>query len=198
MWPWEHLAFAYVLYSLLANVGFDRSPSARETIAVAAGSQLPDLVDKPLAWTLTITDGGYSIAHSAFVALVVCLGVCALAARRGRRALAGAVAFSVAYLSHLVADLIYPLVTGQGTDLRIVLWPVASPPATDHGGFLDHVVIYLLRHVRVLLAGGLTPQIAFQLLLGLSVLALWLYDGAPIVADAWRLLRAREQRRKRA
>ncbi|SEV99036.1 metal-dependent hydrolase [Natrinema salifodinae] len=193
MWPWEHLAFAYVCYSLVANLGLRRSPSTREAIAVAVASQFPDLVDKPLAWSLGIVEAGYAVAHSAFVAPVVCLGAVAVAARRGDRALAGA--FSIAYGSHLVGDLVYPILRGQGFDLRIVLWPLATPPADEVGGFADHVVGYLLRYVFTLLVGRLTPQIAFQLLLGGTVLVLWLSDGAPIVADAWRAVRERRQSR---
>lgn len=192
MWPWEHLAFAYVLYSLTTNVIFRESPSARETIAVAVGSQLPDLIDKPLAWTVGITETGYSIGHSIFVAPFVCLAVYAVAARRGERVLAGA--FALAYLSHPLADLFSQLLRGRVVDLRTVLWPIASPPATSHGGFLDHFARYFFRYVHHLLAGGLTVQIAVQSVLGLAVLALWLFDGAPIVADAWRLLRIQRHR----
>ncbi|WP_226481495.1 metal-dependent hydrolase [Natrinema amylolyticum] len=192
MWPWEHLAFAYVLYSLTTNVVFRTSPSARETIAVAVGSQLPDLIDKPLAWTIGITDGGYSIGHSIFVAPFVCLAVYAVAVRRGERVLSGA--FALAYLSHPIADMLSQLFRGRAVDLRTVLWPITSPPATSHGGFLDHFALYFFRYVHQLLTSGLTVQIAFQSLLGLAVLALWLFDGAPIAADAWRLLRAQRHR----
>ncbi|PCR89636.1 metal-dependent hydrolase [Natrinema ejinorense] len=192
MWPWEHFAFAYVLYSLTTNVIFRTSPSARETVAVAVGSQLPDLIDKPLAWTVGITDVGYSIGHSMFVAPFVCLAVYAMAVRRGERALSGA--FALAYVSHPLADLFSQLLRGRVVDPRIVLWPIASPPATSHGGFLDHFARYFVRYVHQLLTGGLTVQIAFQFLLGLAVLALWLFDGAPIVGDVWRLLRAQRHR----
>ncbi|WP_255682050.1 metal-dependent hydrolase [Natrinema sp. SYSU A 869] len=162
------------------------------TIVVAIGSQLPDLIDKPLAWTAGITDAGYSIGHSIFVAPFVCLAAYAVAARRGERVLSGA--FALAYLSHPVADMISQLLRGRVVDLRTVLWPIASPPATSHGGFLDHFARYFFRYVHQLLTGGLTVQIVFQSLLGLTVLALWLFDGAPIVANVWRLLRAQRHR----
>ena len=192
MWPWEHLAFAYVLYSLYSNVIRRKSPSGREAIAVVIGSQLPDIVDKPLAWTFAVTETGYSIGHSIFVAPVVCLLAYALASRRGERVLAGA--FSIAYLSHLVADVINPWLMGRSLEPRVVLWPIASPPANDHGGLLEHFAVYFLRYVRVLLEGGLTTQATFQLGMATAVLALWLYDGAPIAADCWRWLSARRNR----
>lgn len=192
MWPWEHLAFAYVLYSLLSNAVRRTSPSTRETMAVVVGSQVPDLLDKPLAWTFGVTETGYSIGHSIFVAPIVCLAVYAVAARRGHAALAGA--FSLAYLSHPFADLFSQFLRGPVVDLRTILWPLASPPPGSRGGFLDHFVRYVFRYVNQLLAGGLTLQVAIQSLLGCAVVALWLSDGAPIAADVWRLLRHRSHR----
>lgn len=189
MWPWEHLAFAYLLYSVTTNVVFRRSPSAGEAIAIAVGSQLPDLVDKPLAWTLGIMETGYSVGHSIFVAPFVCLAAYAVAARLGDRTLASA--FSVALLSHPVADLLNRVLRGDVVDLRIVLWPIASPPAGSQSGFIDHFRRYFVRYVHQLLTDGLTLEVAFQSLLGLSVVAIWLSDGAPIAADLWRVCRDR-------
>ncbi|WP_408958830.1 metal-dependent hydrolase [Natrinema sp. 74] len=192
MWPWEHLAFAYVLYSLTANVILRRSPSAHETIIVAIASQLPDLIDKPLAWSLGITETGYSIGHSIIVAPVICLVAYAVADRWDARSLAGA--FSIAYLSHPAADVLSRILRGEVIDFRMLLWPIASPPAGADGGFTDHVVRYLLGYVYLLMMEGLTVQVAFQALLGVSVLALWLSDGAPVATDIWRL--AYDQRRQ--
>lgn len=187
MWPWEHLAVAYVLYSLLSNVFIRESPSTRETIAVVVGSQLPDLVDKPLAWTFGITEAGYSVGHSMFVAPLVCLSVYVLAARNGDRHLAGA--FSLAYVSHLVTDVLNPMRSGRRPEPDVVLWPISSPPATDHGGFVDHFGVYFLRHVDTILAGGSSAEIILQFGLGGLVLVLWVYDGAPIASDGWRFVR---------
>ncbi|ELY60622.1 metal-dependent hydrolase [Natronolimnohabitans innermongolicus] len=135
MWPWEHLAVAYVLYSLLANGVRRRSPSTGETTAVVGGSQLPDLIDKPLAWTLGVTETGYAIGHSIFVAPLVCLAVYAAAVRRGieNRLVPGA--FALAYASHLVTDVYDPPRPDRGVVLEVVLWPFASPPAADTVGF---------------------------------------------------------------
>lgn len=189
MWPWEHLAVAYVSYSLLANLAVRKSPSARETIAVVVGSQLPDLVDKPLVWTVGITETGYGIGHSLFVAPFVCLAVYVTAARGDRR-LVGC-AFSIAYLSHLVTDAFNPLRLGRSIEPRVVLWPITSLPTGEHGGFVDHVVVYVVRDATRLLAGGPTPQLVLQLSLGLGVVALWLADGAPIVREGWQFVRDR-------
>ncbi|MFP8953657.1 metal-dependent hydrolase [Natrialbaceae archaeon A-arb3/5] len=189
MWPWEHAVVAYVLYSALSHALARAPPSTRETVAVLVGSQLPDLVDKPLAWTFGITETGYSIGHSMFVAPVVCLAVYVVAVRNGDRRLADA--FSLAYLSHLVTDVLNPIRSGRPPELRVVLWPVSSPPTGDHGGFIDHFGVYFVRYMNAILADGLSTGIALQFLLGTAVLALWLYDGAPIASDCWRLLRDR-------
>lgn len=190
MWPWEHLVVAYVLYSLLAHVVLRRSPTTRETIAVAVGSQLPDLIDKPLAWTFEITEGGYAIGHSILVVPIVCLAVLAAAGHYGaERSVAGA--FSTAIGSHLVADIVNPVRLGRPPELRVILWPVATPPAYDRGSFLDHFVAYFVRYADQLLGNGLSTQIVVQLGIGVGVVALWFYDGAPIVSDCWRAVRSR-------
>lgn len=111
MWPWEHLVVAYIGYSLFANAIVRRSPSSRETVAVDVGSQLPDLGDKPLAWTLGFTDAGYSIGRSICFAPTVCLTAYAVASRRGNRVLAGA--FPIAYGSRLATDVFDPTRTDR-------------------------------------------------------------------------------------
>ncbi|OVE84111.1 metal-dependent hydrolase [Natronolimnobius baerhuensis] len=190
MWPWEHLVVAYVCYSLLVHVTWRRPPTTRETIAVAVGSQLPDLIDKPLAWTFGITDTGYAIGHSIVVVPFVCLAVFAITARfRDGRFLTGA--FSLAYGSHLVTDVLNPMRMGRDPELRVILWPLESPPTDDHGGFLDHFVIYFVRYTNQLLSGGLSGALLAQLWVVVAVVALWLYDGAPIASDCVRIVRSR-------
>ncbi|APX95645.1 metal-dependent hydrolase [Natronorubrum daqingense] len=187
MWPWEHLAAAYVLYSIVSRIVLGRPPKAWDTLAVVVGSQLPDLIDKPLAWTFGVTETGYSIGHSIFFATALCLVVFLVASRYGERVLAGA--FTLAYVSHLGTDVYDPLRPNPTYEPRVVLWPLESPPADDHGGLLDHFGIYFLRYVDEILAGGLTPPVVMQLFLGGAVVVLWIVDGAPIAADAWRWLR---------
>ena len=64
MWPWGHLAVGYLVYSGLSRWRFGRLPGSVATLAVALGTQLPDLVDKPLAWTVNVLASGRSLAHS--------------------------------------------------------------------------------------------------------------------------------------
>ncbi|RQG95384.1 metal-dependent hydrolase [Natrarchaeobius chitinivorans] len=189
MWPWEHVAVGYVLYSLASNLLVGDSPTGRETAAVVFGSLLPDLIDKPLAWTVGVTETGYSIAHSLFVAPFVCLVAYALVARSGDWRLAGA--FSLAYLSHLVTDVLNPIRAGRSPEPRVVLWPISSPPAGDHGGFLDHVGVYMIRYANDLFAEGVSAGFVLQLSLAAMVVVVWIHDGAPLGSDCWRFVRDR-------
>ena len=60
MWPWGHLALGYLLHSPLARARFGRPPTDRATLLLVIGTQLPDLVDKPLAWWLGVLPAGRS------------------------------------------------------------------------------------------------------------------------------------------
>jgi hypothetical protein len=64
MWPWGHLALGYLLYSPFARARFGRPPTDRATLLLAFGTQLPDLVDKPLAWRLDVLPAGRTLGHS--------------------------------------------------------------------------------------------------------------------------------------
>jgi hypothetical protein len=178
MWPWEHLAVGYVLYSLLGHAVDRSSPTDVGAVAVGAGTQLPDLVDKPLSWVLGVTETGYSVGHSLFAAPVVCLAAVAVGRRYADDRIC--VAFAVGYLSHLFGDVVYPLFLGRGLAPAVVLWPaVEQPPSDSHLGFVALVTRFIGRYARQMAALDLTPYVVFQVGLGLSVLLLWLYDGTP-------------------
>ena len=49
--PWGHLAIGYLCLSLAIRARWRVPPQGPAVIAVAIGTQLPDLIDKPLAWT---------------------------------------------------------------------------------------------------------------------------------------------------
>ncbi|MCL7419035.1 MAG: metal-dependent hydrolase, partial [Halalkalicoccus sp.] len=83
MWPWGHAALAYVLYSALRRRR-GGSPGGVATIVVVFASQLPDLIDKPLAWTLGVIPSGRMLAHAPAVALPLCVAVYWYFARRSR------------------------------------------------------------------------------------------------------------------
>lgn len=177
MWPWEHLAVGYVAFALLARA-FGRPVGGVSALAVALGTQFPDLVDKPLAWTFSVLPSGTTLAHSVFVAVPLAATVAYVARRFGRGTLGAA--FAVGYLSHLPADVLYgPLTDGGPVSVDSLLWPVvAQTPSNGEGLFTT--VLYYVGEYRSFLA---TPRAPYYLLfevtlVGLAV-ALWVADGAP-------------------
>lgn len=184
MWPWEHVAVAYVLYSLYCRLR-SRSPGAGPVLVLAFGAVLPDLVDKPLAWTFALVPQGYSVAHSVLVAPLLLAAVAAVCARLRRPTFA--VAFAVGHLSHLVGDVVYPVVEGEGLAFEAVLWPLVTLPAYEvRRSAVERALYYLARHVHRVLEHGVGPLVAFELGLVAAVLGLWLSDGAPVLREAVR------------
>lgn len=180
MWPWEHVLFAYVFYSIYVHVRYHRRPADGPVVALAFGSVLPDLIDKPLAWQFNVFEGGYALAHSVFVVVPVVAVVYLYAKRRGHGD--SGVAFGVGYLLHLVGDVL-PASLARGTlDLTPVLWPIAGAPrAADRASrsFLDGVYTLLIEYMSQLATLDLTPVIALQMGSLVFGLALWTYDGFP-------------------
>ncbi len=171
MWPWGHLALGYVCYSLVVHAFGNRRPDGKNVLVAALGTQFPDLVDKPLAWSFSLLPSGRSLAHSLLVALVVLVAVHAYWRRRGDSALT--MAFAVGYLSHLAGDAIGPLLDGEYAFLSFLGWPLLpAPPYGDEGGFLSHFA-----------AIELTPLFLVQLGFALSIAGLWVFDGMPGLAE---------------
>jgi len=175
MWPWGHLAVGYLLYSLAVRLRERRPPTGPAAIAVAFGTQFPDLVDKPLAWTFGVLPNGRSLAHSLLVATLV-VAVVAVVFRRWNRGRV-ATAFAVGYLSHLFGDALSPLASGDVSALAFLAWPLAPPIeyATEQS-FAAHLGELALDAV-----------VSVEFALGVAVFGLWVVDGAPglrIVAAA--------------
>jgi hypothetical protein len=190
MWPWEHVAFAYLLYSPALHVARGRSPGDVAAVALGLGALVPDLVDKPLAWAFGVFQTGYGAAHSVLV-VVPLLFVLVAAARRYDRA-GPAVAYAAGHLSHLAGDLVYPFVAGAGVPVERLLWPVSTfPEAGPSPGFVTLVTHYLREYAARVLALDVGPLLLFEATLLGAVLVLWLFDGAP----GTRALRRRLARR---
>lgn len=177
MWPWEHLAVGYIAYSLLVRLAVRRPPRAGGALAVAVGSQLPDAVDKPLAWSLELLPSGASLAHSIFVAVPGSVLAIALAARY-RRTPVG-IAFAVGWLTHLVADVAYPAALGRSVRPGYVLWPLAPAPSSPLAGLIENVSLYGERYVAYLFSPEGAAYLLFELALLVGAVALWIADGAP-------------------
>ena len=196
MWPWGHLAFAYLLYVGYARVREGRRPTEATALLVAVGSQVPDLIDKPFAWTVPVLPTGRSLAHSLLVVGPVLAAAYVLARRRDRASRGTdpaaaerrrattplVVAFAVGTVAHSVGDALYPLVGLEFEHTRFLLWPALSLTRYDDGGFVAHFT-----RMEV------TPTFAFELLLVALALGVWYADGCPGLATvrAWsvRLLR---------
>lgn len=176
MWPWEHLAFGYVLYTLGRRGLGEGPPSDWPVLALAVGTQFPDLIDKPLAWEFGVLPSGLSLAHSLLFALPVTAAAVAVATRGGRRPVG--TAFSVGYLSHLLGDVLYSPLTGGELSMGFLLWPLVPRPA-GNGELLATVGRLWVSFVEFL---G-TPRGRLYLAAELAFLALafglWLWDGAP-------------------
>ncbi|EMA38675.1 hypothetical protein C447_09060 [Halococcus hamelinensis 100A6] len=152
------------MYSRLV---YRKPPDGIAVLAIVLGTQLPDLVDKPLAWTFHVLPSGRSLAHSVFAAVLASVVVWAYCRRRGRSDLGAA--FAIGYVSHLVADGYTYLFTGEYVYLSYLGWPLLPPPPFgDEGTFLTH-----LQNIT------LSPGFALQLVMAVVVYVVWIEDGAP-------------------
>ncbi|MBV0925466.1 metal-dependent hydrolase [Halomicroarcula limicola] len=184
MFPWGHLAFGYVLYSLTRRALGVNTIAGREVIVLALATQLPDLVDKPLSWSLSVFPSGYAVAHSVFVA--VPLGLAALAVGWKYDRVRLGLAVLVGWWSHLVGDVMLAVLTGGAYTVTRVLWPVVVLPGSHSElSFVEKFVYYVGEFIELL--GSSAGPYVFAIYFGPLLLAaiLWLADGAPVVRELW-------------
>lgn len=175
MLPWEHLLFGYVSYSVLSRVAWSRPPSDKSALAVALATQMPDLVDKPLSWTLGIIMTGYGPAHSVFVGLPGMMLVAGAARTRDRLV---AIAALVGYVSHLVTDVL--ALRANGPNFGRLLWPLAPQvPYESNISFIERFGTY----VGIFLFQMMHPENLVLVLGYVAILSLgavlWVLDGTP-------------------
>jgi xanthine/uracil permease len=206
MWPWGHAAVAYLLYRLIlvvrrdgnhgAETGSVSTPTGPAVLALGVGTQFPDLIDKPLAWSVSVLPSGRTLAHSALVWAAIAVVALAIVTRYGsppdgaRSAGTPAAdggggtrrlptwlsvptptvtwAFLFGYGSHLLSDLPPSVLTGDVAGAGYLLWPVV--PAVVYAGEESW-------------AAHFPPEVtAFALVqIGLAVVAVavWVSDGSP-------------------
>ncbi|WP_318568769.1 metal-dependent hydrolase [Salinigranum marinum] len=166
MLPWAHAAFGYLLFTGKSGV----RPAGVPVLALAFGTQFPDLVDKPLAWTFGVLPSGRSLGHSVFALVVICGLLYVVVSESRRREL---LAFAIGYASHLLGDGIAPAAEGEFAQFGFLFWPLTSAPLSDEGmAFIDFFTTLEFSGWFVF-GVGLT-------LLGLFV---WARDGYPGVRD---------------
>ena len=167
MWPWEHLAIGYVVWSLCVHYFRSRKPTDKEFWLVVFGTQFPDLVDKPLAWSFHVLPAGRSLAHSLITATLL-LGFVGLLAREWEK-VPLATAFGVGYISHLVTDAIGPLLAGDYAYTYYLLWPLLPLPPYDSSWSL-------LTELQYVSPGSI---LNYQSLVALAILVIWIIDDTP-------------------
>ncbi|MDS0282648.1 metal-dependent hydrolase [Haloarcula onubensis] len=177
MWPWEHVAVGYLLYSGYVHLRHGESPGPLAAVAVAVGALFPDLVDKPLAWTVAVFPSGVSVAHSVFTVATLCAVVLLLTGWLGR--LAAGTAFCVAYAAHVPADALYQLVVGNPLRPEAYVWPLVVIESGGHGGFLDNFRYYLVRFLAFLTTPRGMLFLGLELALLGTALAVWVVDDCP-------------------
>ncbi|WP_071933148.1 metal-dependent hydrolase [Halodesulfurarchaeum formicicum] len=179
MWPWGHLAFAYLTYRGWSHLR-GRAAIAGGTLGVLVlGALAPDLVDKPLAWTLSILPSGRSLAHSLLTAGALGAGSVLLLRNPGRRRQAGVFLFG--YVGHIVADAVPDLVAGDPEALFFWNWPFAPHPTLSNDYSFVGQLFELGDQLRLLVAGEFSALgwVGIELVFVLVVGLLWLFDGAP-------------------
>jgi hypothetical protein len=170
MWPWGHLAAGYLCYSLYCRFVAGRAPRGVGTVAVLFGTQAPDLVDKPLAWTFGLLPSGRSLGHSLVVFALVAPLVWWVAGRRDHRPLAAAVGFGS--LTHLLTDALYPILRFDFVGAGFLGWPLIPQPTYEG----DYGVLTYFLELQP------TPELAFEFVLVVVASVLWHFDGHPGLA----------------
>lgn len=188
MLPWEHAAIAYLLYSGYSRFRYDEPPAGWPVLVVLFASQLPDLIDKPMAWQFGLFPSGRSVAHSVFVGVPLSLVVLELARRR--EALPLGAAFAIGYLSHLATDAV-PLYPGASTSFESILWPLViyEPHAEYPDGFVERTLEILLgtNPIPALQDPGATATVGVAM--SAVLIVVWILDGTPGLRELGILLR---------
>lgn len=187
MWPWTHALFGYACYSLAVHAGFRRRPTDLPAIVAVFAAVLPDVIDKPLAWTFGITASGYGPAHSLLLGAPMATIVGLLLWRAGRHE--AGFGFLIGYASHLLGDLLFQLFDEGELVIAVVLWPVAATGSDSTGGLLHHFLFFAHRYAGQIRSGEATTYLVATIVLAVAVLLLWILDGFPGVRWLGRLTR---------
>lgn len=168
MWPWAHAALGYLLYTLYLRLRGAGRPTGLPVVLLAVGTQLPDLVDKPLAWYVGVLPYGRTLMHSLVLGGVVVALLVFFLHRRGHTA--EATALAIGYYSHLLGDAYGLALTGEWASLAFLVWPLLPLPGVESE--VESVLGHLLD-----IEGS--PFFLFGLALTALALGLWVRHGLP-------------------
>lgn len=172
MLPWGHAAFGYLSYTLYSRWRIGYRPIGLAVLALGLGTQFPDLIDKPLTWTVQLLPYGRSLTHSLLTFTVIVSTLRILTKYPDQRTLVNA--FAIGYFSHLVADSVYPVLTQNYAGLGYWLWPLTAVP---EGGSRSFTEFFLSLEV--------TPIVVSEGVLTVVGMTIWVYDGMPGVKDLY-------------
>ncbi|WP_380681456.1 metal-dependent hydrolase [Salinigranum sp. GCM10025319] len=151
MFPLGHATFGYLLYVPFAWLADYRLPYRLTLASLLVGTQFPDLVDKPLAF-VGVLPSGRALGHSVFFAVGLFVALWFVTRRYDCPHLT--VPFGFGHVSHVVGDLLLPLVAGQRGDFTFLLYPVLPAPEYPSDGIAPWV-----RIVRYYSSPELRPEL---------------------------------------
>lgn len=123
MWPWGHVAVAYLCWIAYARIADAEADDGTAIWIVAVAALIPDLIDKPLAWYVGVLPTGRSLGHS--LVLLIPLSILVyLWARRVSRPHWG-VAFGIGVISHAILDAL-PVLWRDDMSATFLLYPLLS------------------------------------------------------------------------
>jgi membrane-bound metal-dependent hydrolase YbcI (DUF457 family) len=162
MWPWGHAALGYLLYVVYFRVRKVELPLGRPLVVLLVATQLPDLVDKPLAWYVGVLPYGRTLMHSLLLGGVLVALLTVFLYRRGETQEAAALA--IGYYSHLLGDSYTYILDQAWANLAFLMWPLLPIPA------IESEVVGIGPQLRRL---ELTPPVLLGILLFLAGLVVW-------------------------
>lgn len=180
MWPWGHLALGYLCYAGYLGVWKREAPHGWPVVAMAVGTQFPDVVDKPLAYWFGALPEGRALTHSLIVFVPLAVAIVALAWYYGRSQVGAG--FTIGWGSHLLGDSIGALQQGAYSMLSFLLWPILPAPDYQAPDFIYHARKLLSSigelDADTLLAPG-ESLFVLELWLAAGVIMLWVVQGSP-------------------